>query len=262
MKVLNPETNLDIFYKKLSKASQRALLLDYDGTLAPFQIEPNKAYPYSGVTKILNRILQSGKTRLVIITGRWIKDLLPLLQLEEQPEIWGSHGMERLKRDGSYAIATMDENALKGLVAADEWIEAMGFSNRCEKKPGCIAIHWRGLSKDEIFSIKEEVEPNWTLIAKSWGLKLGEFDGGLEIRVPGLNKGDALKTILQEMEKDYVAVYLGDDLTDEDAFNAIKSKGIGVLVRKDFRPTAADLWIKPPEELIDFLSKWLLGTQE
>ena len=211
---------------------------------------------------MLNSILQVAETRLVIITGRWIKDFLPLLELEKQPEVWGSHGMERLKSDGSYEIASMDERSLSGLVATDEWIEAIGFSNHCEKKPGSIAIHWRGLSESEIFSIKEQVKPKWSLIADSWGLKLEEFNGGLEMRVPGRDKGYAVKTILQEMVQDYVAAYLGDDSTDEDAFNAIKSKGIGVLVRKELRPTAADLWIKPPEELIAFLSNWLVESQK
>ena len=222
MKILNPETNLDLFYQKLKKASQKALLLDYDGTLAPFQVEPNKAYPYPGVTKMLNRILQKIDTRLVIITGRWIRDLTPLLQLERQPEVWGSHGLERLKGDGSYEIAHMDERALNGLVRADEWTESIGLSNRCEKKPGCLALHWRGLSESDIHVMKKQVELKWSLIAESWGLNLEGFEGGLELRVPGQNKGDAVKTILEEMGKDFVAAYLGDDSTDEDAFNAIK----------------------------------------
>jgi trehalose 6-phosphate phosphatase len=257
MKILNAETDLDMFEQKLSEASQKALLLDYDGTLAPFQMDPNIAYPYPGVTDLLKNILQQGDTRLVIITGRWIKDLMPLLQLERQIEVWGSHGLERLKEDGSYKIAPMDKEALKGLVAADEWIESMGLSERCEKKPGCLAIHWRGMSEDNINHIKKQVNPKWSLISGKWGLKLEGFDGGLELRVPGMNKGDAVRRILEEMDNDSVAAYLGDDLTDEDAFNAIKGKGIGVLVREEFRPTAADLWLKPPEELINFLAGWL-----
>jgi len=75
--------------------------------------------------------------------------------------------------------------------------------------------------------------------------------------VPGRNKGDAVKEILAEMDKNTVAAFLGDDYTDEDGFKSIKGKAIGVLVRKELRPTAADLWIRPPEELIAFLSQWL-----
>jgi hypothetical protein len=46
-------------------------------------------------------------------------------------------------------------------------------------------------------------------------------------------------------------------LTDEDAFKALKNRGLSVLVRNEFRPTAADVWIQPPQGLLDFLAEWL-----
>jgi trehalose-phosphatase len=257
MKILNPDIDLEFFYHRRNEASQKALLLDYDGTLAPFHIEPNEAEPYPGIREVLNRIMQAPDIRLVIITGRWTRDLVPLLQLEEQPEIWGSHGLERLKTDGSYEIESIDEQHLEGLVAADECIEELGFTSRCEKKPGCLAIHWRGLDEIKVKEMRNLVEPKWSTLAQAWQLTLREFDGGLELRVPTRDKGDAVKTILQEMNQDAVAAYLGDDLTDEDAFRAIKRKGISILVREEFRPTAADVWIRPPEELLTFLSGWI-----
>lgn len=257
MKVLNHKINVDLFFDRFNRATQKALLLDYDGTLAPFHREPDKAIPYPGVRGILGKIMKKTRVRVVIVTGRWTKDLMPLLQLENRPEIWGSHGLERLKYDGSYELAPMDEKPLKGLVAADEWIDAVGLSKRCEKKPGCIALHWRGLDGKKIKEIRSRVEPEWNLIAQGWGLRLQEFDGGLELRMPGRNKGDAVRTIFSEMERGAPAVYLGDDLTDEDAFRAIKGKGMGILVRAQLRPTAADMWIQPPEELLLFLSKML-----
>ncbi len=257
MKILNPDIDIELFYHRRNKASQKALLLDYDGTLAPFHMEPNKAEPYPGIRKVLNRIMQVPDMRLVMITGRWTKDLIPLLRLEKQPEIWGSHGLERLYEDGSHEVASIEPEALSGLVAADEWIEEVGLSRRCEKKPGCLAIHWRGLDEGKVKEIRNLVEPRWSILAQSWQLSLREFDGGLELRVPSRDKGDAVRTILEEMNQDLVAAYLGDDLTDEDAFRAIKGKGIAVLVREQLRPTAADLWIKPPEELLTFLSGWI-----
>jgi trehalose-phosphatase len=257
MKILNPDIKLDLLHPQRSPASQKALLLDYDGTLAPFQVEPDKAQPYPGIRKVLNRIMQLPDFQLIIISGRWTKDLLPLLQLEKQPEIWGSHGLERLKADGTYEVVAMDEEALGGLVAADEWIESVGLSTRCEKKPGCLALHWRGLAEEAVQEIRNRVEPKWSMLSEAWNLSLKEFDGGLELRVPARNKGDAVSTILQEVGRDTIAAYLGDDLTDEDAFEAIKGRGLGVLVREELRPTAADLWIKPPDELLVFLESWL-----
>jgi len=257
MKILNPEIDLKTFYKHMRNASQKALLLDYDGTLSPFQADRNKAFPYPGVLQVLNKIMQAPGIRLVIISGRWIKDLTPLLKMTRNPEIWGSHGLERLRADGSYEIASMDENALEGIVAADEWIQAVGLSDRCEEKPGSLALHWRGLDEQKVIEIKRQVEPKWSLIAGIWGLSLREFDGGLELRVPGRDKGDAVKNILTEMDQNAVTAYLGDDYTDEDGFKSIKGKGIGILVREELRPTVADIWIRPPEELIEFLSHWL-----
>lgn len=261
MKILDHATDLEGFYKRRSQASQKALLLDYDGTLAPFHAEPDKAYPYPGVPEMLDRIMKGPDMRLVIITGRWIRDLMPLLPLKGRPEIWGSHGIERLKMDGSYEIAPMDEDALDGLVKADEWIQEVGLGERCEEKPGCLAIHWRGLDEKEISQIRRQVDPKWSLIAESSGLSLKEFDGGIELRVRARDKGDAVRTILEQLENDAVVAYLGDDLTDEDAFRAIKGKGMAVLVRKELRPTAADVWIRPPEELLEFLSGWLISNE-
>jgi len=256
MKILEKKIDLENFFHRRDRSSRKALLLDYDGTLAPFCPERNMAYPYPGVPELLDRIMKSPATRLVIITGRWTKDLMPLLQMEGQPEIWGSHGIERLKMDGSYEVAPMDEDALNGLVKADEWIRDVGLAKRSEEKPGCLAVHWRGLDENEIDQVKKQVEPKWSLIAHLSGLRLKEFDGGIELRVPARDKGDAVRTILGEMHDDPVVAYLGDDLTDEDAFRAIKGKGIGVLVREELRPTGADVWIRPPGELLEFLSGW------
>jgi trehalose-6-phosphatase len=59
------------------------------------------------------------------------------------------------------------------------------------------------------------------------------------------------------MPKETFAAYLGDDYTDEDAFEAIKNRGVGILVRKEFRLTRADIWLEPPEELLFFLGNWI-----
>ena len=257
MRALNSSIDLPAFFRRVKEESQRALLLDYDGTLAPFQIDRDKAFPYPEVRETLERLVGIAGLRVVIISGRWIKDLKPLLQLKKQPEIWGSHGLERLRTDGSYEIASMDESVLGGLVAADEWVETVGLAKHSERKPGCIAIHWRGLDQRKKDEIRTRIEPEWSLIAKAWSLVLKEFDGGIELRAGVVNKGDAVKTVLGEMDRGIAAAYFGDDSTDEDAFVAIKGKGIGFFVREELKPTDADVWIKPPQELLQVLHKWL-----
>jgi trehalose-phosphatase len=66
-----------------------------------------------------------------------------------------------------------------------------------------------------------------------------------------------VKSIIKEMGVKAVLAYLGDDLTDEDAFRALRGRGLSVLVRDSRRETAADLWVKPPQELLQFLEKWI-----
>jgi trehalose-6-phosphatase len=90
------------------------------------------------------------------------------------------------------------------------------------------------------------------------GLTLMEFEGGLELRV-GRDKGGALKALVAEVPPGTPAAYLGDDLTDENAFVALNQTAgphLSVLMRAEARETAADIWLRPPSELRGFLKKW------
>ncbi|MEW5924967.1 MAG: hypothetical protein AB1746_13365, partial [Candidatus Zixiibacteriota bacterium] len=51
--------------------------------------------------------------------------------------------------------------------------------------------------------------------------------------------------------------YLGDDMTDEDAFSALPDSALSVLVRPEYRETKARKWIRPPEELLEFFDRWI-----
>jgi trehalose-phosphatase len=83
----------------------------------------------------------------------------------------------------------------------------------------------------------------------------------VEVRASQADKGDAVRAILREMDPNAPAAYLGDDNTDESAFRAIQGRGLSVLVRPRWRQTAARLWLKPPDELLDFLARWLKVSQ-
>jgi trehalose-phosphatase len=257
LEILNKGIDLKKFFISVKEAKNRILLLDYDGTLAPFMTNRDEAKPYEGVEDILDEIVQFGKSRVVLISGRWIKDLLKLIKLKRRPEIWGSHGWERLMPDNTYHIEKIHINALRALTIAEDWLREEGLYDMCELKPACVALHWRGLEQKKIDDIKKRVKKNWNLIPQKEELELVGFDGGIEIRVPGKNKGDAVEEILSESGTDFAVAYLGDDKTDEDAFKALVDKGLRILVRKEMRPTHADVWLVPPEELLDFLENWL-----
>ena len=87
------------------------------------------------------------------------------------------------------------------------------------------------------------------------------FDGGMELRVTGVDKGTAVRQVLADTRSSHadgaLLAYLGDDMTDEDAFRALGDEGFSILVRDQLRPTAAGSWLRPPGELLRFLERWL-----
>ena len=244
------------FFDRLRQAPSRALLLDYDGTLAPFTPDRDRAFPYPEIPELVAKIMRTG-TRVVLISGRPATELLFLSGIHPHPEIWGSHGAERLMPDGSYQVEPPSPDHQSVLQAVASSLHACGFASRMEIKPGGLAVHWRGLSPEQRAPMETKVRSLFDSAIEDHGLHLLPFDGGLELRATGKNKGDAVSAILSESESEVAAAYLGDDQTDENAFRAIKRRGIAILVRPDPRPTVADIWLRPPEQLGRFLRNWL-----
>jgi trehalose 6-phosphate phosphatase len=245
------------FLDQLGSAPASALLLDYDGTLAPFHIERDRAYPYPGVTLLLERIVGRKKTRVVIISGRPVGEVRELLGSLRGIEMWGAHGLERISVDGSYHQARIPLSAMELLSQARKRVIEAKLIPLAEVKPGGIAIHWRGMPQDEVEAIESRLMGRWEEIARSPELKLLRFESGIELRLARPDKGDAVASIIKELAPSAPIAYLGDDLTDEDSFRALNGRGLTVLVRPEYRPTAAQAWLRPPGELLDFLDQWL-----
>ena len=214
------------------------------------------------MTALLQEIIDNGRTRVVIITGRNAHDVGPLLAVHPIPEIWGCHGLERMRPDGTYETPSVDEPVRHALADAVRWLRHQGLHNRAELKTGAVAIHLRGLDEATATEACSQVLLGWRPIAQSTPMELLEFDGGIEMRQPGRDKGDAVRTILDEIGPDAPVAYLGDDLTDERAFLALGTRGLSALVRPEWRTTAAALWIRPPEGLREFLAQWLQACRE
>ncbi len=246
------------FLERVRRATSRALLLDYDGTLAPFTPDRTRAFPYREIPELVSQIMRH-ETRVVLISGRAATELLFLSGIHPHPEIWGSHGSERLLPDGSFEVDTPPQEQRSALQIALKSLRACGLDSRTETKPGGLAVHWRGLSPDERAIIENKVRSLSASLVEDYGLHLLPFDGGLELRAPGKNKGDAVTAILAEAGPGVAAAYLGDDQTDENAFRAIKGRGLAILVRPEPRPTMADVWLRPPDELGRFLRDWLVA---
>jgi trehalose 6-phosphate phosphatase len=257
LSVTGGQIEVSEFIARVAEAEHSALLLDYDGTLAPFSVDRQDALPYPGVVPTLQEIMASGRTRVVIVTGRSATEVVALLGIHPHPEIWGVHGLEHLSPDGAYEIPPLGEDVSSALTEAKRWLTQQGFETFAEYKPGSIAVHWRGLAEAKASEIRHRVLRAWFPIAQNTPMSIMEFDGGVELRVSDLDKGDAVRTIAEEMGSQAPIAYLGDDLTDEQAFRVLGDRGLSALVRADWRKTAAQLWLRPPNELLDFLVRWM-----
>ncbi len=261
---MNPEAKpqIDSLLRAVAAAAQSLLMLDYDGTLAPFRKDPAQAFPYPGISAVLQEIVRSGKTRVVIITGRNPYEVMPLLNISPPPEIWGLQGLQRLNPDGTSQLGPLDPSTVAELAAAEDWLRYQHLEHTAEFKTGSIAVHWRGLDQCDAEAMRGRVLMGWSPLAKHTRLDLLEFDGGIEIRAHTSDKGMAVRTILNEVSAGTPVVYLGDDTTDEKAFQVVNGRGLSVLVHARRRKTAAQAWLKGPDEVLDLLQRWLRASEQ
>ncbi len=247
---------LDAFFASLAEAPECVLVADYDGTLAAFHEKRDQTLPYPGVPEALRDIMDAGGTRLVIVSGRPLDNLQARLAwLAPRPELWGSHGLERLTPAGVSTGPPVPAPLANLLDDISRWAAGRGWGDLFERKPCGFALHERP-DPERYSQARHELLEHWNSALLRRTLEAHTFDGGIEFRLAGATKGKAVETLLGELPPGAAVAFLGDDLTDEDAFRALSGRGLRVLVRARRRPTEADLWLKPPDELIAFLSRW------
>jgi trehalose 6-phosphate phosphatase len=249
---------LEAFFCSLQGAQAPLLLLDYDGTLADFRINRFEARPWAGVRELLTIIHKDKRTRLTVITGRPAGEINPMLHLPEPVEVWGLHGAERLFADGRHEMQEAPEEARAKLEELRQQLKHDAFGGRFEDKPNAVVMHWRGQSHRQAKSIEQKTRALFEPAALVSGLSLLAFEAGVELRA-GRDKGGAVQAIVDQADPDTPVTYLGDDLTDEPAFCAINqtpNPHLSVLMRRELRETAAEVWLQPPDQLRWFLREW------
>lgn len=256
-----PEGARNGFFRRVAKARRRGLLVDYDGTLAPLTADRARAVPYAGVRAALATVaLARRRTAIWIVSGRTVDELETLLGLERLVDLWGSHGMERRSRHGRWAGSPPDDSAAALLELVSEALVRRAGPGLVERKRYGLAIHERGAEPGAYRAAAaalREIEPE----AARRGLSLAPFDGGLELRPRGFHKGLVVERAFAELGEDAAVAYLGDDATDEDAFAAVRGRGLPVLVRREPRRTRAEVCLRPPGEVLEFLEAWAVACR-
>ena len=228
-------------------AERTSLFLDIDGTLAEFKRLPEEVVPTPRRTALLRRLSERLDGRVAMISGRALADMD---RITERAVIAASgvHGLEHRQADGVVQTAP----AHPGIVQARREFATLIRDNPrlfLEDKGLGLVLHYRAAP-----DLGDLANAAAQRLAEDTGLALQKGDMMAEVRTPGRNKGDALKAFMAEPPfADHTPIYIGDDLTDEYAFEAAHDLGgYGVLVGAA-RETAARFQLADVEAVLTWL---------
>ena len=231
-----------------------ALFLDYDGTLTPIVSQPEDALLAEEMRDVLRRLAEL--CTVAVVSGRDRGDVEPLVALDDLV-FAGSHGFDikgpnlRMEHEGGRSCLP-DLEAAEGELRAR--IEAVPGA-RVERKRFAIANHYRNVAENDVPQVEEAVRD---VLGRHPRLRLSSGKKVFELR-PDIDwdKGRAVLWLLEALKLDdsrVLPVYIGDDVTDEDAFAALQDSGIGIAVGPNERETRASYSLADPAEVERFLA--------
>jgi trehalose-phosphatase len=245
------------FFRDVESARTRILMVNCDGAVASFHEDHHGGESYSQGVEFLRRIATSCSTRVIVISGRAVREIYPVLNLFPSAEIWGRNGLETIDSSGCYREVSVSEPALAALAEAESRLELEGLGEYLEVTLAGVALHWNGTQPAEVLEVKAKAYRVLEPLAVSPELCLGESEDGMEIRLASADIGCALRQFLSKVEPGVPVAYLGCEPVDEEAFNVVNSRGLSVLLAPRGRDTAAQLSLKTPGQLVRFLTQWI-----
>ena len=224
-----------------------ALFLDFDGTLVELAETPDAIEVTPRLPELLRQVAERLGGRIGIISGRSIADIERHMDCTGLA-VSGSHGLELRLANGEHIPLAAAVDLTKARERIGDFAAATP-ALLVEEKPSSIAVHFRR-APDQA----ERVEKFLSRLARQEGLALQAGKMVLELRPKGADKGDALRAFMTEPEfAGARPVFVGDDVTDEDAFEAAAAMGgAGILVGPE-RASAAQ-WRLPD---VASVARWL-----
>lgn len=244
--------------KEIIQNRKPVLFLDYDGTLTPIVKRPEDALISDEMKKALQKCAQ--KMKVAVVSGRDMDDLKSKVQLNDLIYA-GSHGFRISGPEGLYKEHEKSDEILPRLdeieSKCNNEFPKIDEGVQIDRKRYAVAVHYRNADEKNVPAIKQKVED---ILNNNPDFKVGEGKKILEIK-PAVNwhKGEAVLWIMKKIGADdtgkYVPIYIGDDVTDEDAFRSIRDFGVGILVGAHSQETAAKYKLDDVPDVKDFLNR-------
>ena len=208
-------------------ATTTALYLDFDGTLADIVAHPDGVCIEPATLKNLARLYRSLDGAFAIVTGRDIATLDRFLAPHVFP-VSGVHGFEMRSSDGQIRTLTADRQALAGIEDILASFVETHDGLLLERKPGSLALHYRQ-RPDLVEACRRIIK---TAIGETGSLQVLDGKMVIEVKAHGGNKGKAITAFLDagpfQLRR---PVFIGDDVTDEAAFEAVNARqGLSIKV--------------------------------
>ncbi|WP_052738961.1 trehalose-phosphatase [Pontibacter korlensis] len=240
--------------QELLQGKKPAVFLDYDGCLSPIVKDPDKAVLSDQMRTTLQRVAEL--CPVAVVSGRDRANVEQLVKLDNLYYA-GSHGFDI---SGPNNMHTEPGGAAAAIPALDKAQVELNERLRgiegalVERKRYAIAVHYRNVPEEQVNQVIEVAQD---VIAKHDELKPGPGKKIMELK-PNLDwhKGKAVHWLMEELDlnkPDIIPLYIGDDLTDEDAFAALQGQGIGILVGEHDEETAATYRLESVDEVQVFL---------
>ncbi len=221
--------------RNLSELAQAPVLLvacDYDGTLAPIVTNPSDARPRDESVVALRTLAALADTHVAVISGRSLRDLAVLSRLPSEIHLVGSHGSEfdlGFAHDLPAEIRTTHDHLCADITA----IATIAVGVRVEVKPAGLAVHYREVDPAHVARLLRAVEDG---PSGRQGVHTKHGKMVVELSVVPTSKGHALEILRRQVGATAV-LFLGDDVTDEDAFAVLTGPDVGIKIGDG--PTAA-----------------------
>ncbi|TFB86554.1 MULTISPECIES: bifunctional alpha,alpha-trehalose-phosphate synthase (UDP-forming)/trehalose-phosphatase [Cryobacterium] len=242
--------DLDLALQSLAGAENVLIALDFDGTLAPHVDHPEDARAITGTREAVQALLDLPGVRVAFVSGRALVSLQHVAQPQSSVLLTGSHGIE-VQLDTPEIELNLVSSELEQLDTLARVLTSISGSiagTTIERKPAGLALHTRLATEKDGQTAQREAREQLT--DQLPGLTVREGKNVLEFSVRSSTKGDALEKLREYTGADRV-FYAGDDVTDEDAFAALRDDDLGLKIGQG--ATLAGYRVRSPKEVTQVL---------